>query len=727
MPDSKHPQARNIKIESIMKLKIQGKLITALCTFAILPPAIVFAILISLGSHFKDDSEKAYKAFAVSSMNIIDRNLFERYGDVQAFGYNTVAHNTENWGKNEAGNPLIISMNNYTIAYGIYKLMILVDLEGKVLAVNSKDFSGKDLNVDAVYGMNFAKEKWFTETNEGRFLQGRNGFTGTYVGEPEINHVVESVYGAGAGYTIPFAAPVNDVHGKKIAIWVNFADMGLVDDIVNEQYKSLKKQSGSEDIDIHIVDSKGVMIAFQNKENKDGSIPERDLTKILKANMLAEGSQAAKGAIDKKESGVAIEPNMDNNGEESLSAYAHSVGAYNFSGLDWSIIVEIPERKAFGTYYETIKQIGQGVVVVIAILVFVAFFIARGVARPMTAISGVIQKLADNDKTVKVLYTDKHDEIGDIARGVEVFKQNALELDRMQELQLKQREDAEANRKLSLNKMADDFNRNVKVIVDTVASAATEMDATAESVAKTADGVIKQSEKLNVSIDNANSNVSVVASAAEELSASIAEISSQVAKSAGVAGEAVYEAERAETTARGLAVAAQKIGDVIGIINYITEQINLLALNATIEAARAGEAGKGFAVVASEVKNLAAQTSKATSEISEQIASIQLVSKDTITAIESISQTIQRINSISGTIASAVEEQTAATQEISRSVNQASTNTAEVKTMFVDVNQAVSYSGNSANEMVHAAQELSKQAENLRVQVDNFLDDVRNG
>lgn len=273
--------------------------------------------------------------------------------------------------------------------------------------------------------------------------------------------------------------------------------------------------------------------------------------------------------------------------------------------------------------------------------------------------------------------------------------------------------------------VADDFEIKMKGSMETVASAATELQATAQGMEGAASETSKGAEVVSRASQDASNNVQTVASAAEELSASISEISRQVSQSNEVASAAVAEVEDTNVKVQGLSEAANKIGEVVSLISDIAEQTNLLALNATIESARAGEAGKGFAVVASEVKNLANQTAKATEEISDQIGSIQAATKEAVVAIESIGGTINKMSEISSTISVAVEEQGAATQEIARNVEQAASGTNEVSSNITEVTQAAGQTGESAKDVLSAAGELSKQSEVLSAEMDTFLVEIR--
>ena len=284
---------------------------------------------------------------------------------------------------------------------------------------------------------------------------------------------------------------------------------------------------------------------------------------------------------------------------------------------------------------------------------------------------------------------------------------------------------AREEKQRAMAQLASEFEANVGSIVNTVSSAANEMQATAASMASTAEETSRQSASVAAASEQASASVQTVASAAEELSSSVGEISRQVNSSSAIAAKAAAESQRSNTLVKGLADAAEKVGTVTSLIKEIASQTNLLALNATIEAARAGEAGRGFAVVAFEVKSLANQTGKATEEISAQIAAMQSATRDTVTAIQSIGATIGQINEIATTIAAAVEEQGAATQEIARHVQQVAAGTKEMSSNIAGVTQAAGETGAASSQVLSAAGELSRQGEQLRGHVDQFLVAVR--
>ncbi len=364
--------------------------------------------------------------------------------------------------------------------------------------------------------------------------------------------------------------------------------------------------------------------------------------------------------------------------------------------------------------------------VIIALIVgALALVIGQGVSGPIGLITNTMKRLSDNDLEVDIPAQNMTNEIGQMAAAVQVFKDNAIRVKEMEAEQVESEKRAEAEKRRTMNKMADEFLASVGGVVESVSSASTQLQSSAQSMTATSEEASGRATTVATASEEASTNVQTVASAAEELSSSIGEISRQVSQSTEIAGSAVSAAQKADEMVQGLAMSASKIGDVVELITDIADQTNLLALNATIEAARAGEAGKGFAVVASEVKNLANQTAKATEEISSQITDIQGATDNSVQAIQGITKTIGEISEISSAIAAAVEQQGAATSEIARNVEQAAAGTGEVSSNITGVTQAASEAGQSASQVLNAANELSQQSKTLKAEVDKFMAQVR--
>jgi methyl-accepting chemotaxis protein len=355
----------------------------------------------------------------------------------------------------------------------------------------------------------------------------------------------------------------------------------------------------------------------------------------------------------------------------------------------------------------------------------IAFFTTRGISGPVNAMTGVMQALTRNELSVAVPFAERGDEVGHMAKAVAHFKEQMLKVKELEAAQEEQKRKAEADRQAALRKLADTFESSVGKVVQTVTSAATELQAAAGQMASTADHTSHQATVVASSAQEASSNVQTVASATEELAASISEISRQMERSQSVATRARDEAGSTTSHIRALSENVNKIGEIVNLINAIATQTNLLALNATIEAARAGEAGKGFAVVASEVKGLAGQTAKATEEIAAQIQAVQDGTDHAVQAIDSITKVIGEMGDIGSSVAAAVQEQSAATAEIARNVEQASVGTSDVSANIVAVEHAARDTGAAATQISSSSSDLSKQAEYLREEVARFLAQVR--
>ena len=368
----------------------------------------------------------------------------------------------------------------------------------------------------------------------------------------------------------------------------------------------------------------------------------------------------------------------------------------------------------------TIAAVTVGVLAII-----LAGLITMSISMLIKRMTRTMSQLAEGDLAVEIEGAERADQIGNMARAVTVFKNNALRMAEVEAEKHRLAAQTEQDRKAGLRELASRLEQAVKDIADAVKQSALRMHDGAATMSGAAERTKSQSSTVAAASEQASANVQTVASAAEELSASIREIGQQAQSSATVARRAADQASRTTATMEGLSQAADRIGEVIKLINDIASQTNLLALNATIEAARAGDAGRGFAVVASEVKTLAAQTARATEDIAAQISSIQGETREAATAIKGIESVIMEINQIASSTASAVEEQGAATTEIARNVQQAAAGTDEVSSNIAGVLEAAAETDEHARIALENSNELTDQADRLWQAVVGFVEDVK--
>lgn len=391
-----------------------------------------------------------------------------------------------------------------------------------------------------------------------------------------------------------------------------------------------------------------------------------------------------------------------------------------FKPWDWVVTSGVYVDDIDVAVWRQLRVAGGLALIALLIASTLGLLVARGIVGPIAGMTATMGRLAEGDYSVAIEAGDRSDEIGAMARAVKIFKDAIIDRQTLAEREAAEQE-ARLRRTASLASLTDGFSKAFKAVGDGIAASSESVGSDSRTLTETAERTERQADAVAEASARASSNVATVAAAAEQLTASIAEINGKVLAAARASTEAVEQSDAAGETVRGLATAAERIGQVVTLINSIASQTNLLALNATIEAARAGAAGKGFAVVAAEVKGLATQTAGATGEIQAQVSAIQAETTRAVAAISHISRTILSIREITTGVAGAVEEQTAATAEISRAIQEASHGTREVAEAIGVVSSATETTGRAILSLRRTSEQLSTQARLLNTQVSDFI------
>lgn len=630
---------------------IRAKLLACFLCIGLLP-AVILGILAYRSCLEGQRREAGMRLQTLSEETIdkIDRNLFERYGDVQAFAANPKAMGSAAELKEIA--------NLYTRLYGIYDLILIVDLNGKILATNSVDFSGKELDSTMLQMSDVRGQEWFADIVAGTVPSGTSYFC-----DVAIDKEIAKLTG-GNGMTLLFAAPILNAEGKVERVWANFASWDrIVGEIMANQRKGLESK-GYQNVQTQLIAKDGLLLF------------DSDPAKILNVNLVAQQMSAAKEICLGKR-GYVIE--RDSGGAEpKINGYAASQGALGFKGYNWGVLV----RQNASDAQRVASSLGRLMIILLGFTVVVVgvvgLLLSRAISNPILNAVQVVKALASGDLTRRTVVTSR-DELGTLGSSV-----NHL-CDSLQRIISRLKNNAVA---------LDDNSSELASTADELACGASGATQQSIAVAAAAEEMSTNMRKMAASTESMSTNVMTVAASIAELTASGKEIARSVKRSTGAAEEAAALSKLSNDQVIRLGAAAQEIGKVIEVIQDIADQTNLLALNATIEAARAGEAGTGFAVVAAEVKQLAKQSASATESIRLKIQGIQDSTTATVKAIGKITTAIAGVTEVACDIATAVEQQSAATTEISRNV--------------ADANVATTIVARGVHESASACQEIAR-------------------
>ncbi|MBB3675862.1 methyl-accepting chemotaxis protein [Modestobacter versicolor] len=606
------------------------------------------------------NSGELLQSEARSTIDKIDRNLFERYGDVQAFAFNPDA----------SADPgtVAAAADFYSKNYVIYDLLLVVDTTGRVVGGNSVTGDGEPVDPATYAGVDLSGYPWFQQALALPAGQ-------TYVEDPQVDPLVSAATGRDDA-TLVFAAPVYGPDGSAQRLWVNWASVPrVIGQIMDEQVAGLK--SRGLDVTAQMLRSDGVVLVGPGAEE------QLDLT--------GTGSPAATALVG-GDSGHGTDELADGTGEdvEKVRGWSASQGALGFAGYGWGVVLSEDLSDAVAPASALLKAVLLVAVVVAAVVAVVALVVARAMTRPLDRAVEALELVAEGDLRPRLPES-----------GTEELRTLAVALNRSLE-----------NMGGALSALRDSTGD--------LSGASDQLRGLSDDVARDAARGTAVANTAQEATEAVSGNVRTVAAGAEQMGASIREIAHSTSEAARVGASAVSAAQETTAVVARLGESSKQIGDVVGVITSIAEQTNLLALNATIEAARAGEAGKGFAVVANEVKELAQETQKATEDIVRRVEAIQADTAGAAASIAEIAAVVGQVNDFQQTIASAVEEQSATTAEMSRNVAEAASGTDGVSSNVRSVTEAALSTARSTESTRETAAALATITDQLRGLVSRF-------